>query len=146
MKRIILAVALTALLPLTPGSVSGQSERPVNVILLISDGCGPASFTLAREYLRAVGEGGLAVDDHMVGSIRTWAANSRVTDSAASGTAMACGVKTNNGMIAMDTLGRPVGTILEAAELTGMATGLVVTSTISHATAGRVLCARAQSR
>jgi alkaline phosphatase len=47
---------------------------------------------------------------------------------------MACGVKTNNGVIGMDTLGLPVASVLEAAEARGMATGLVVTSTISHAT------------
>lgn len=113
---------------------TAASDQPKNVILFISDGCGPASFTLAREYKRYKGLDRLAVDDHLVGSIRTFAANSRVTDSAASGTAMACGVKTNNGVIGMDTLGLPVGSILEAAEARGMVTGLVVTSTISHAT------------
>jgi alkaline phosphatase len=130
MRARILFLMIGLIVPL---GTSAQ-DAPRNVILFISDGCGPASFTLAREYLRYKEAGPLALDGHMVGSISTFAADTRVTDSAASGTAMACGVKTSNGAIAVDTAGRPVATILEAAERRGMATGLVVTSTISHAT------------
>ena len=115
-------------------SVAQPADAPRNVILFISDGCGPTSFTFAREYLRHKEQGPLAIDRHLVGSVSTWATDTRVTDSAAAGTALACGIKTNNGAIAVDTLGRPVATLLEAAEDRGMATGLVVTSTISHAT------------
>jgi alkaline phosphatase len=115
-------------------STAQPAVAPKNVIVFISDGCGPASFTLAREYKRFKEQGPLAVDAHLVGSIGTFASDSRVTDSAASGTALACGVKTNNGAIAVDTAGMPVATVLEAAEDRGMATGLVVTSTITHAT------------
>ena len=109
-------------------------ERPRNVILLVSDGCGPASFTFARDYLRYKGVEGLSIDTIQVGSIHTYSTNSRVTDSAAGATAFACGVKTYNGAIAVDTLRQPLATVLEAAEARGMATGLVATSTITHAT------------
>jgi len=112
-----------------------DEARPRNVILFISDGCGPASFTFARDYLRYKGDGeALAIDPLQVGSIHTYSTNSRVTDSAAGATAFACGVKSYNGAIAVDTLRQPVATILEAAEARGMATGLVVTSTMTHAT------------
>jgi alkaline phosphatase len=57
-----------------------------------------------------------------------------VTDSAAAATALACGVKTRNKMIGMTRDGTKYETLLEAAKAKGMATGLVVTSTISHAT------------
>ncbi|MFV1979640.1 MAG: alkaline phosphatase, partial [Rhodothermia bacterium] len=124
--------------PLVGQAGNAQKDRPTssprNVILFISDGAGPAAFTLAREYRRFKEQGPLAVDAYLVGSIGTYASDTRVTDSAASGTAMASGVKTYNGAIAVDTAGRPVATVLEAAEARGMATGLVVTSTISHAT------------
>ena len=109
-------------------------ERPRNIILFVSDGCGPASFTFAREYVRYKGGEGLAIDAIQVGSIHTYSANSRVTDSAAGATAFSSGVKTINGAIAMDWAKRPVATILEAAEADGMATGLVATSTLTHAT------------
>ena len=122
----------------TVGTACAQpadEARPRNIILFVSDGCGPASFTFARDYLRYKdGSEFLAIDPLQVGSIHTYSTNSRVTDSAASATAFACGVKTFNGAIAVDTLRRPVATILEAAEARGMATGLVATSTITHAT------------
>ena len=65
---------------------------------------------------------------------KTYSANAYITDSGASGTAMAAGVKTKNGMIATDTAGRPVRTILEYAQDNGLSTGLVATSSITHAT------------
>ena len=130
---------LVALLPLAPLSLfaqpSPQAPQPENVILLIPDGYGPASSTMARDYLRwRDGSGRLTLDSLETGSVRTFAADSRVTDSAAGATAYATGVKTDNGAIAVDTLQKPVGTLLEAAEERGMATGLVVTSRITHAT------------
>ncbi len=110
-------------------------ERPHNIILFISDGCGPASFTFARGYAQEVlGREVLTTDSLLVGSIRTRSTDSRVTDSAAGATAFACGVKTYNGAIAVDTARQRLATVLEAAEARGMATGLVVTSTITHAT------------
>lgn len=51
-----------------------------------------------------------------------------MTDSAAAGTALATGHKTNNGMIGKLPNGAHVGSILEAAKLEGFKTALVVTS------------------
>ena len=121
--------------PAAAQPVTPEEASPKNVILFITDGTGPASLTLARDYLRySEGTEMLAVDSVEVGSIHTYASNSRVTDSAAGATAFAAGVKTYNGAIAVDTLQRPVATLLEAAEAEGMATGLVATSRITHAT------------
>jgi len=105
-------------------------ERPKNVILMIADGFGPASATLAREFS---GEP-LALDAILRGAVRTSSTSSRVTDSAASATAYASGIQTYNGAIGVDTLQNPVGTVLEAAQSRGMRTGLVATSRITHAT------------
>jgi alkaline phosphatase len=102
---------------------------------LIPDGYGPASATLARDFLRwRDGTTSLALDSVHVGSARTFAADSRVTDSAAGATAYAAATKTYNGAIAVDSLKRPVATIFEAAKARGMPTGLVATSRITHAT------------
>jgi alkaline phosphatase len=57
-----------------------------------------------------------------------------VTDSAASGTAYATGHKTRNGAISVAPSGEPLKTVLEYAEERGMATGLVATCSITHAT------------
>ncbi|MEM1125354.1 MAG: alkaline phosphatase [Bacteroidota bacterium] len=137
-----LAAPLLILLSLTAcSSASRVAQReapapsPRNVILLIADGCGPASFTLARDFVRYHdGRTELVLDPYQQGSVRTFSSDSRVTDSAASATAYACGVKTYNGAIGMDSLGQPVATLLEAAEARGLATGLVATSRITHAT------------
>lgn len=122
------------------GSAFGQPASdsdlsPTNVILLIPDGYGPASATLARDYLRwRDGIRNLALDSLQTGSVRTFPAGGRVTDSAAGATAYSTGTKTYNGRIAMDTTGQQLGTLLEGAEQKNMVTGLVATSRITHAT------------
>ena len=110
-------------------------DQPTNVILFIPDGFGPASATMARDFLRyRDGTTSLALDSVLVGAVRTFASDSRITDSAAGATAYAAGTKTYNGAIAVDTTQQPVATLLEAAERRGLATGLVATSRITHAT------------
>ncbi|MBP7052336.1 MAG: alkaline phosphatase [Phycisphaerae bacterium] len=105
-----------------------------NVIFCIGDGMGINTVTLAGTKVGGPG-GKLHIERlPITGLMRTYSANSRVTDSAAAGTALACGVKTKNGMIGMTPEGTGYITILEAAQAKGMATGLVVTCTMSHAT------------
>ena len=107
-----------------------MAERPRNVVLMIADGFGPASATMG-----AMAKGApLAFDSLLVGSVETSATDSRVTDSAASATAYACGIKTYNGAIGVTPEGAPCRTVLEAADARGMATGLVATSRVTHAT------------
>jgi alkaline phosphatase len=116
-------------------STRTAEQAPKNIILLIPDGFGPASATFARDYIRStMGRFELAFDSLHVGSTRTASSDSRITDSAAAGTAVATGHKTYNGAISVDSTGRPVAHLVEAAEERGMATGLVVTSRITHAT------------
>lgn len=111
-----------------------DSRSVRNVIFMIGDGMGLSQVTLAR--MKAVGLNGKLTLERMPvsGLVRTHSANNLVTDSAAAGTALACGVKTNNGMIGMAPDGTAYRSILEAAKGKGLATGLVATSTISHAT------------
>ncbi|TDJ71323.1 MAG: alkaline phosphatase [Planctomycetota bacterium] len=101
-----------------------------NVILMIADGFGPASRTMAR----AVAERELALDDILVGTCSTYSADSLVTDSAAAATALACGIKTINGAIGVDPAIQPVATLLEAFESQSRSTGIVTTTQITHAT------------
>ena len=64
------------------------------------------------------------------------AANNPVPDSAASATAIATGVKVNNGVIALALPGdgQPLKTVLEIFQAAGKSTGLVTTTEITHAT------------
>jgi len=105
-----------------------------NVILLIGDGMGLAQIVAAR--IKTHGAFGRLVMERMpvTGLVNTCSADALITDSGAAGTALAAGIKTDNGMIGMSPDQKLRPTILEACKKRGMATGLVATSTITHAT------------
>ncbi|KAF7559444.1 hypothetical protein G7046_g4721 [Stylonectria norvegica] len=109
-----------------------------NLVFMVSDGMGPASLALTRNYrqhVEGLPEGDtLTLDKHFWGSSRTRSSNSLVTDSAAGATAFACGKKSYNGAIAVLPDYEPCGTVLEAAKRAGYHTGLVVTTDITDAT------------
>jgi alkaline phosphatase len=116
-------------------SLQASAAGPKNVILLIMDGTNSDVVTLSRWYKGS----SLNLDSIVVGGVRTYSAQSAITDSAAAGTAMATGHKTLADYIGMVPVSgqkstRPVLTVLEAAHLNGYSTGLVSTSPIQHAT------------
>jgi alkaline phosphatase len=133
-----LLIVLLTLSVVCPLAVSGQTagDRPENVVFIVADGMSVVGMTLARDYLRAteLESTGLALDPHLSGTVQTFAADSRITDSAASATAYASGVKTYNGAIGMNVDRQPVSTLLERAEQQGALTALVSTARITHAT------------
>ena len=124
------AAARATTLPADVAAPADATARPRNVILMIPDGCGPAAITLAR---RVAGHP-LALDSVLVGAVRTYSADSHVTDSAAAATAYATGAKTRNRMLGVDPDERPLGTLVEAATTRGLATGLVTTADLTDAT------------
>jgi len=109
------------------------SPRPRNVIFMIGDGMGPEQVKAANYY-----NGGPLVFETFLhqGLLRTYAANASVTDSAAGGTALATGVKVNNGVISMAYPGdgRELQTLLEHYQAAGKSAGLVSTTYLTHAT------------
>ncbi|MBO7744893.1 alkaline phosphatase [Paenibacillus sp. MWE-103] len=113
--------------------VSAASKQAKNVILFVGDGMGTAQRDAIR--LATVGEKGQLAMDAMpyVGLIHT-GSTVPVTDSAASATAYASGVKTYNGAIGMDANKKSVKTIFEYVKAMGKSTGLVTTSQITDAT------------
>lgn len=128
-----------------------------NIIYMIPDGGGMASFYLADAVKQA---GGLDekfpvatpakaeemhIKQYLVGAETTYSANAEVTDSAASGTALSSGYKTNNGMIGISPDMKPHANILEACQELGKNTGLVATFEWSHATPA-AFSAHAQER
>ncbi len=110
--------------------------RARNLILLIGDGMG-AAHRFAGQLLLAGRFGTLAMDrlPHR-GQMGTLSLDpeSFVTDSAAAATAIAAGVKTVNGAVAVDPDGRPRTTLHELARRAGKATGLVTTCQVTDAT------------
>ncbi|ADC50677.1 alkaline phosphatase [Alkalihalophilus pseudofirmus OF4] len=112
------------------GPPSHSSAKVENVIFMIPDGY---SASYATNYRIYKGED-TVLDSMLVGMMKTNSADNWVTDSAAAGTAMATGSKTNNGMVSVSPEGEILETVLEAASDAGKSTGLVATSTITHAT------------
>ncbi|MER7683742.1 alkaline phosphatase [Streptomyces sp. NPDC097610] len=144
------AAAVAAAVAVT--SVAGASDtkeqaenavkggKAKNVILLIGDGMGDSEITLARDY--TVGANSrLNMDKFpLTGAYTTYAVHADgtpdyVTDSAASGTGWATGVKTVNGRISKTPgTDKAVRTILELAQRSGYATGNVTTAELTDAT------------
>ncbi len=106
-------------------------KAPKNIILMIGDGMGISQITAGM----IINGNQLALEKFPVtGLHKCNSADNLITDSAAGATAFACGQKTYNSAIAVNTDTLPLKTILEEAEDKGLATGMVATSTIVHAT------------
>ena len=102
-----------------------------NVILFIGDGMGfyhqfAAYITNKNDYILE--------RCHAVGIVKTAAANDFTTESAAAGTAIACGEKTDNGMLGVRPDTTRLKSMLEYAADDGRSTGIVVTCELTHAT------------
>lgn len=106
-------------------------EKPKNIILLIGDGMG-----VAQVFSAATVNNGVLNMTQMpfTGFSKTQSANDYITDSAAGGTALSAGQRTYNGALAVDTDTLDIPTILEISKSNGYATGLVSSSSITHAT------------
>ena len=111
------------------------SPRPRYVFLFIGDGMSTPQRMVAEEFAVKTGHGELAMNSlpYQV-STRTRSANAIITDSAAAATAIASGVKTNNGMIGVDPEGNKVESCAEFAKKNGRKGGIITTVTIVHAT------------
>ncbi len=109
---------------------SGSTERPKNIIILIGDGMGISYVSAAvlqnqNNPFRKFTSIGLSV---------TCSADKLITDSAAGATAISTGHRTKNQYVDVDSLGNSLRNIFDEAEKLGLATGIVVTSTVTHAT------------
>ena len=111
------------------------ADAPKYVFVFIGDGMSVPQRMVAEEYSQKLGKGKLTLNHLSThATTRTCSATSLVTDSAASGTAIACGVKTYNGAIGVDDDKNKVESMAEAAKKAGRKVGIVTTVTLSHAT------------
>jgi alkaline phosphatase len=129
MKRWI--ICLFWILILSPCLSASWSRGPRNIILMVGDGMGVARVTAGRCY-----KGSLALEEfEHVGLVLTQAhGDDFITDSAASATAMATGIQTYNGAIAVGPDTTVLETIFERARKKRKKTGLVAVCSITHAT------------
>ncbi len=121
------------------------STGPKYVFYFIGDGMANVQIHAAEAYLAALNE-----DDATPGSVKanlltmstfpvqgmstTFADDRLITDSAAAGTALACGQKTLVGVISKDSEGNNIATLAEKAKAQGKKVGILSSVTINHAT------------
>lgn len=132
----------------TVSSAAPSADAPRNIVFLIGDGVGTAYWSAAKLSVDSLNVQTMPV----VGLVDTRSSDSRVTDSAAGATVYAAGVRTYNGAIgtgarcktmwAQDSLAYkqnpgacdPVESVLEIARARGLGTGVVASSSVTHAT------------
>lgn len=129
MKRAIITLSI-----IIATLFSAEAQEVKNIIYLIGDGMGLTSVSMMQ------------IDNNYEATIfdkadnialqKTYSLDNRVTDSAASGTALATGHKTNNTVLGQLPDGTAVESLMEVASANGKATGLVVTTYLQHATPG----------
>jgi alkaline phosphatase len=115
----------------TTGSSNQKTEKPTNIIYLIGDGMGLSAVSTGQYYRDQLSS--FSRFKH-IGLINSSSASHKVTDSGAAGTALAAGIKTYNGAIGMNTSRISVPNITEIVSDLGWSTGVVATSSITHAT------------
>jgi len=142
MARFIMLLLMAAL---TSSCYGSKSTTVKNVIIMIGDGMGPQQVGLLNSYAKYAPnsiyktQGGItAIENAMamgtIGYAYHDAANVLVTDSAASATQFAAGVRAGSEMIGCDQFGNATKTILELAQNLGKSTGLVSDTRMTHAT------------
>jgi len=122
---LILLIILTAL----SMEICGN-DRPKNIILFIGDGMGPAQVSA-----HVLNKGNTSFNSfEYVGMVTNHASDNLITDSGAAATALATGYKSYNGAVSISPKGDTLKTLYEYARDRAMWTGLIATSTITHAT------------
>ena len=113
----------------------GKLPKVKYVFLFIGDGMSTPQRMIAEEFSRLANRGELVInhmDNHA--TTRTVSANAIITDSAAAATAIACGTKTYNGAIGVDSNKQRIESVAEVAKKAGKKVGIITSVTLNHAT------------
>ncbi|MBT2707353.1 alkaline phosphatase [Bacillus sp. ISL-47] len=131
---IIIQITVFACYPAQGLARPANLEEPRNVILMIGDGMGVGQIEIAREM--EYGKKGRLFLETLphTALVHTFSANNLVTDSAAGGTALAIGKKTNNEMIGVTPDGAESDSILDLFKKNGKKAGVISTNTVTDAT------------
>ncbi len=149
-KMVIFAL-IAGIFCLGPGNADGNADaggvfQPKYVFFFIGDGMASPQIHATEAYLASLQDGDtvpggnkaekLIMSSFPVQGMQMSFANNRfITGSAAAGTALACGKKTNIGVISMDPDAIvPYTSLAEGAKAKGMKVGIVSSVSIDHAT------------
>ena len=132
MKRLFLFLVLVCISLNGVEAKSPKNEKVNNIIFMIGDGMGLGHISM----LQLEGKYQPTAFDRAqnIALIKTYSVNNRVTDSAAAGTALATGHKTNNSTLGQLPDGTPLESITTKAKNKNYGTGIVVTCYVQHAT------------
>lgn len=134
---------LLAVIALTVSSCNSnkgfENQKPKYIFLFIGDGMGSTNVSMAESYMsykagKIGGEQLTFTEFPVLGAADTYSANKHITCSSAAGTAISCGVKTNNKYLGVDTEGNPVENISEKLKKDGYKIGILTSVPINHAT------------
>ncbi|MDR1498048.1 MAG: alkaline phosphatase [Puniceicoccales bacterium] len=119
---------------------NSANKRARNIIFMVADGMNTASLAATRHFQKLV----LGRDNAWLSLLKTHpavralvetsSASDIVTDSAAASSCWGSGQRYRNGVINIDEDGRAVEPLFSKAKRAGLATGLVTTATVTHAT------------
>lgn len=132
------------------GSGGQAGERARNIIIFVGDGMGVSTITAARIFAGQAegldGESYRTATDGLqyTALVKTYSHDAQVADSAPTATAILTGVKTRNGVIGIGPeseyencasgKGHRLPSLFGIAQTKGLATGIVTTTRITHAT------------
>ena len=135
--RRVLADTVLAFFFVMPVDAKKAPQNPKYVFYFIGDGMGINHVRGAEIYNQATNNGPEQINFFHF-PVRTFvttnSASSLVTDSAAAGTALATGVKTNNDAMGVDANGNSVSNLTEWAHFKGFGTGVATSVGVNHAT------------
>lgn len=129
--KVLSRITVFIVIVLTLTSAGSARQKPVNLILFIGDGMGVSHVYAA---MTVSGDSMTFPAFPVTGFSRTHSADNYSTDSAAGGTALATGEKTNNRMISVRPDSTALVTLLEHARAGGKSTGIICTSSLTDAT------------
>ncbi len=119
----------------TPAPDRAPAPAPLKYIFyFIGDGMGFEHLTMTRDTGKAVAATAALDALPWRGTARTNNVEGTTTDSAAAGTALACGFKTRNGRIAMLPDGTHVDSIAKLAKFQGRAVAIITSDALNGAT------------
>lgn len=136
MKRLIALSTAFMLLVCVSGCccknkcASAKNEKPKYVFYFIGDGMGKPHVDLARMVFGKLNMDSLPVR----GSVSTVNALRKTTDSAAAGTALACGSKTLNGRLGIDANGKELESVAVVAKKHNARVAIMTTVGVNNAT------------
>lgn len=110
-------------------------QKPFGIILFIGEGLTPERLTAARIYSGGA-DTPLAIDSlGYTALLRNYSADFATPDQAAAASALATGVKVNNGALGRDAGGKVLINLLELAHESGRTTGLITNGRLTSPTA-----------